>query len=1200
MASVPLSTLAAATVHHTYTELRTLLTTLPTFDDHARKTALLNLALAHRHRLSRLLAASRWARQHASLTNRAAEAEDQAFAREAALEDAADSLWDARHAAASAAQIRPALAVALDILAANPNATTHSPAHNKQTPTASPASAKKPDTPFHTNLQPSKPQPQPSPQSTPRDKKPLLVTEVSEVTQELPTSPYTSRTKDYQPASLPALAAVSPSVADRLAIATRNAIRDTLLHTGALDVLQWRSELSDVCVKVGVANLWEAHLCFDSLDPDVSLLRVHAIRVHVNNHTDAPTMQSTDQSDLPAQPSEMQNAVLRRAADDRMAAALQAARDIAKGSALFNPTCVMLCALRDMMIDDVCAPLAMDYLRAQAKALVEGPWKGFLKVEGADHGTPRSVPLTMHYWLEHKQPAQIRISEFRAVVSSPKVEAMPIPAEETETLNSNFDIALERRPSCVSCNHEPPLPSAVELGGAHTFFELKLHELNLEDLLLAAIRLRSRARLKSLSEGFVQKHISLRLHPSCIVLSQPRKAHAAGDRHRGALVEDVLRIEVESDGAAGIEFRIFPMNGGLCSRPYGAASLSIPVQRFEDACLWTGPKHFVTATMEVEAALAVFEAVRARVKLNASARSVCALDIGVSNTLPPGTASVAAMASPDRAASQLVPPFAPLERRAPRRFLTLSPPPPPQKNVLSGLHGGSAFQAQARTRTSGAAGVDRVGSSKRPRLTYATTTDALVFIQESSFAGEDWQIGPRKDGTRNQAPPPESSRNATESVDRYSGTAAAAAAWAVTRDVVGRRLRRDSLLRAFVYANIASAAQPHPTKASDDGDLHLESASRVLLKVKCEPLPVQRAELLLRGYDAWQVRLSLLPRIFDSTDPVNGSGDADSKGRGNSRGDGNLWSVGVACTGSLLTFTYPSANAASVRSFFRDLTRTRTAAALARGVPPSPFYRVLRRSPVRIVVGLGPYGPKKPLLNSESAATSQTAGPPKPQYTATVEYVYSKGNSGGFSLSFSPAKQTMEQLAPLIEEALDASGGQVGGILAGLLERACPVAAAAESAVRERLNGRIRFVTALRVRAVFFGGARPSPKDAGAAQQGQNQPKVPQVYHAVDVDARGASGVVTVIDVGRATAVMIQQGFANRSGSSGGSNPHRRNDFAPLPKWDDIVAALTRDGYAEAQRAGSTVVLKMEVLEQFLSDLVTAAMQSAENKKPSM
>ncbi|KAK1863222.1 hypothetical protein I4F81_005783 [Pyropia yezoensis] len=361
------------------------------------------------------------------------------------------------------------------------------------------------------------------------------------------------------------------------------------------------------------------------------------------------------------------------------------------------------------------------------------------------------------------------------------------------------------------------------------------------------------------------------------------------------------------------------------------------------------------------------------------------------------------------------------------------------------------------------------------------------------------------------------------------------------------------------YAAVATALAGVHRRLQLEAAAHLDvdTASRTLLKIKCEPLPVRRAELLLRGSEAWQVRLELLPPIFDSTlSPLSPSGwpatatgvgappvvspapAAGAPTGGASTGAteplGSPWPVGVSCVGSTLTFTYPSPNASSVRSFFRDLTRARTAAALARGVPPSPYYTVLRRSPVRIVVGVGPKRLRPP-PNAAPLANGAPAGGARPgaaappagavvgtkqhDYQATVEYVYSKGNSGGFSVSFSPSLPTLEQLSPLIEETLDASGGGVGGVLAGLLERACPVAAAAEAAVRHGAGGRIRFVTALR-------------------------------------------------------------GFAHPNGNSG-----RRNDFTPLPKWDVIVAYLAKKGYARQLRAESTVVLPIDKLENFLSAL---------------
>jgi hypothetical protein len=61
-----------------------------------------------------------------------------------------------------------------------------------------------------------------------------------------------------------------------------------------------------------------------------------------------------------------------------------------------------------------------------------------------------------------------------------------------------------------------------------------------------------------------------------------------------------------------------------------------------------------------------------------------------------------------------------------------------------------------------------------------------------------------------------------------------------------------------------------------------------------------------------------------------------------------------------------------------------------------------------------------------------TSGRPTPLHMVTVEYVYSKGNTGGVSLNFSPSKQRSDP--------------------AGFLERDCPVAAAAQSVVHERIR----------------------------------------------------------------------------------------------------------------------------------------------------
>lgn len=1119
--------------------------------------------------MSRLLATVRWLKHRGPIIRNALNAEYSANYHTHVFEDVSDSLWHSQTSRALTSTPRPAVAYAVNILSSA--ALQSNTKTNSTFPSTAPNQSAFPSKSDNIIL------------SEKNSKYVMPTPEVSDVTNHFAySSPHQQPQQHQQLPPSSSLGSVSQSVTDRLANATRSAIRESMLHLGPVKVMAWRSGVADVCVKVGIESLWAADVLLNNLDPSVAVLRVHAIFLYVADHPASPSSRprvSTSKSSPSSCTTPDQHAMLRSMANNRINSALDAARSISTHSNSFHLTSIALGALRDLMLDDVCTPLIMSLLRKQASALNDGAWLSSVKIDGIDSKCSRTDPLTIRYWQQHDQPALITISEVQPDMPAKVLVTAPQPSNSTNPLSqpSASDTTEVRKPICVRVVHEPPLPTAVDLGTSSTPFELKPDSLNVEYVLLHAIRTRIRARLNYISNAFLSKGVQLRIHRSCVKLCQSRRR---GGAYRSSEAvppaEDSLQIRVGSEGdPVGIDIRIFTMTGGVRVRPYGAAALSMPMRRTGGVELWTDSKHFQSNTEESQAVIAAFEIVRSRVKLNAAARSVCALDIGVSNTLPPGTASVAATASPERAASQLVPPFAPLERRAPRRFLTLSPPPL-SRDILQTVHGKSG--SSKCVRTGGFRGSDRTSPSKRPRLTYATTSDALVFIQESSLAGEDWFIGKSKSkddlGSNTQK---RSIGSETDTIDRYNGTAAAAAAWAVTREVVERRLRRDSLLRAFVASNVASSAQMHHTRSSEAGDLHLDSASRVLLKVKCEPLPVRRAELLLRGSDAWQVRLSLLPSIFDSTDCVPSRKDEklgeDSESKDGAAG--NLWSVGVACNGSQLTFTYPSANTETVRSFFRDLTRARTAAALARGVPPSRFYRVLRKSPVRIVVGIGPYGYENGGDNLSRAV--------KPLYTARVEYVYSKGNSGGFSLTFSPSRHTMEQLAPLIEEALDASGGQVGSILAGLLERACPVAAAAESAVRQRGEGKIRFVTALRVRAMFSGKQKVEGKSDGKGNTGST---IQTVNHAVDVDARGGSGLVTVIDVGRATGVMIQHGLAHRT-TSGGSQ--RRSDFASLPKWDEIVEALTRKGHAEAQRAGSTVVLRMEMLEQFLTNLVISS-----------
>jgi len=171
-------------------------------------------------------------------------------------------------------------------------------------------------------------------------------------------------------------------------------------------------------------------------------------------------------------------------------------------------------------------------------------------------------------------------------------------------------------------------------------------------------------------------------------------------------------------------------------------------------------------------------------------------------------------------------------------------------------------------------------------------------------------------------------------------------------------------------------------------------------------------------------------------------------------------------------------------------------------------------------------------------------------------------------------------LAPLIEESLDASGGAIGGVLAGLLERACPVAVALERSLREKVSGKVRFVTALRVRAVFAGHA-PS--------QQQPQQWEPVAY-ALDIDARSNSSFVTVIDVGRTSGAAMAQGARQaRSALSVSNGARSRSDYCALPKLDELAANLVEERVAVPDRASSQVKVRVDRLGDLFAAIVACS-----------
>eukprot|EP00172_Hildenbrandia_rubra_P002779 Plantae.Rhodophyta-Hildenbrandia_rubra.ctg3893.p1 GENE.Plantae.Rhodophyta-Hildenbrandia_rubra.ctg3893~~Plantae.Rhodophyta-Hildenbrandia_rubra.ctg3893.p1 ORF type:complete len:881 (+),score=143.94 Plantae.Rhodophyta-Hildenbrandia_rubra.ctg3893:1138-3780(+) len=876
-------------------------------------------------------------------------------------------------------------------------------------------------------------------------------------------------------------------------------------------------------VAVGVPRTWEALLVLTSPDVETALFSTQSVRLLLPNN-DAFSIEKDNEGYESSLSADRAN-LLASLANDRMATAVKSTTESDEGKT--SRAIVMLDALYSLLTFEFCAPLIIERFRHEATVLKANAWKNtaFDIVPCPSPKAPTGALLVLTYWNDCRDASRLVFT----------------PARRRQSRKRPRDgaVAYQQHFKLITVTHDPPLP-IVHRDGLHQD-NFDDDNISLENILLSSLNARAMARLEVLSSSILKYHDKLDVTPERVRLKYANRRSAGPS----------LTVFSRSSPSSGIEIRVSLSNGALKGRPFGAASLTCASANLREHVLLRGQCQCPTIGEEEASVISILNTVLREIMFDTASRSASSLDLGISRGLPPGSLwTIGGVPSDDPDARHEVPPFVPLARKDANRFLAMSflPPRARDRHNMNGMYSSRYAGVSPEWRQY------MLPSSRRQVLDYAFTVDNLVFIQDSDFLND-----PNKRGKHDAR--------------RYEGTAHAAASWGVIYESVERRMRRDSLLRAFNTARVAHCAtssqlEPKETR-EDDAMRQLEAATRTLIKVKSEPLPLRDAVLLLRGNDAWQIRCLLLPPVFDDTDSV-------LKRRRLTKtapfgGYGTMWTFGMACVGNVLTFTYPSANAAAVRSFFKDLTRARTAAALARGVPRSPFFRVLRRSPVRLTLSLGPF--------NRNAAYNRAR---KPLYKLTVEYLYSKGNSGGFSVCFIPPMATMRLLAPLLEEALDSSGGAVGLILAGLLERACPVAAAAESAVRRNGDGRIRFVTALRVRAVFA-GMPVSPMYSDGQSGGT-------MKHAVDLDARAKNGDVTVIDVGRATAVMIAQGFAPRSGNGVNTHSgHKKPDFFPLPKWDEIVGKMCREGNAKPQRSASTVVLRIEALHEFLAVLVASA-----------
>jgi hypothetical protein len=242
-----------------------------------------------------------------------------------------------------------------------------------------------------------------------------------------------------------------------------------------------------------------------------------------------------------------------------------------------------------------------------------------------------------------------------------------------------------------------------------------------------------------------------------------------------------------------------------------------------------------------------------------------------------------------------------------------------------------------------------------------------------------------------------------------------------------------------------------------------------------------------------------------------------------------------------LTLRHRDAGAAGVAKCVSDLTRARTLAALMNGVTArsSALYQVVRRSPTSV----------------ELCAADMRVGVGLTQ--------------GGYRIAIRPLRPVLQQLAQLMEEVLNAAGKSAGFVLSGLLEQACPLAAAIDMAMpSDPARCRVGFIMCVCARVVLLGQGNAT--------------------HRVDVDARDSCDVI-VTDYARALAVT-----GDAAAQAVRARPERVG-YDPVPSWDLLVRELTASGRGRElpQRAGSAVAISMKMLGTVLRAVVDFCRRSA-------
>lgn len=560
---------------------------------------------------------------------------------------------------------------------------------------------------------------------------------------------------------------------ERLRVTTLYVVENSL--PSGVAVINTSVEPDNAAVRIGVPGAWTADVILDRLRVDDALLLLLRFRILVGGHPDALGQLYTPwrAHDTPMKLHEEQSVPIRQMIGDRMGWALRDAEAIDKANRMKS---AFLCLSRAMSLE--CAgKIAMEHIRQQASSLTyQSSWKtGALSLSGVGSEAGDGVPVRIRYWPKSHMKASLAV-----YLSNP---------DDFHTLETGI----------LQFEHDPKLP------GSTLPNLIQLQSIHVEHVLLDTCRIRAQFELRQL-EKFCNARVARFIETR--VTSRSCSSSA---------------LDVTFDGhGPGLSFGISFKSGGFFVRSHGMVSLaqtgthSLAVE-FR-TCLWTGERFFAKNPLMTMKSTSVDLIKKASCLLRCAAalENSCAIDAGFIPAWPPGDSFVE-KPEETKGGKRIIPPFMAVDRKRPRRFLTLCSVANEDDEVY--FQPGLSVSKRARS---------------LPMHFSISPKENQAFIEGRRPEGVEvplWCKGLHAD-------------------------ASSMADWAEVRHAAEIRMRRDNILRQLEGAKLATVV---------DGDYSLRSPHVSQINMKSSPLDVESAVLVIRGDEGWQIQLTLTNDIFDAT-----------------------------------------------------------------------------------------------------------------------------------------------------------------------------------------------------------------------------------------------------------------------------------------------------------------------------------------------